>query len=140
VDTNILNREYVNSQGNLNSGEGLVSIGGLRILRSNNIPFLGKYGSENGPSIVNGSVAQGKTNGTWGERNDYGQASDFTTACGLIYHREAAAVVDTIGPSIETTGSETRTIYQGDLVVGKVAMGCDYVRPTVAGAFYSPRT
>ena len=140
VDTNILNREYGNSQGNLNSGEGLVSIGGLKILRSNNIPFLGKYGSENGPAIVNGSVAQGKVNDTWGERNDYGAAADFATACGLIYHREAAACVDTLGPTIETTGRETRTIYQGDLVVGKVAMGVDQVRPTVAGAFTSARS
>ena len=34
VDSNILNRDYGNSQGNLNSGEGLVSIAGIDIKRS----------------------------------------------------------------------------------------------------------
>jgi SRSO17 transposase len=40
VDSNILNRDYGNSQGNLNSGEGLYEIAGISIKRSNNLPFL----------------------------------------------------------------------------------------------------
>ena len=35
VDTNILNREIGNSQGDMNSGKGLYSIAGIRILKSN---------------------------------------------------------------------------------------------------------
>jgi len=134
VDTNILNRDYGSNQGNLNSGSGLYEIAGIKIRQSNNIPFLGRFGSPTGPVITNGTVAQGKVNDTWGERNDYGQAAIFANTCGLIYHREAVACVTTIGPSVETTGSETRTIYQGDLIVGKLAMGCAPVRVSVAGS------
>ena len=40
VDSNILNRDYGNTQGNLNSGEGLYEIAGISIKRSNNLPFM----------------------------------------------------------------------------------------------------
>ena len=79
VDTNILNRDYGNSQGNLNSGEGLYEIAGISIKRSNNLPFMA------------GSVAR-----VDGENNDY--SGDFSAHCGLIYQRDAAAVVEAIGP------------------------------------------
>lgn len=132
VDTNILNREYGNSQGNLNSGEGLYSIAGIGIKRSNNVPFLGRYGSPAGPAIeariIGGS-------GTYGERNDYGAPSEFTNSCGLIYHRDAAAVLTGIGPSIQTTGADTKVIYQGDVIVGRLALGAGPVRVSVAGEF-----
>ena len=39
VDTNILNRDLGNNQGDLNSGKGLVSIAGIRIYKSNNRIF-----------------------------------------------------------------------------------------------------
>jgi len=136
VDTNILNRDYGSNQGNLNSGSGLYEIAGIKIRQSNNIPFLGRFGSPTGPVIQNGAQVNGlaATEG-WGERNNYGQAADFANSCGLIYHREAAAAVTAIGPSVETTGAETRTIYQGDLIVGKLAMGCAPLRVVVAGSF-----
>jgi NADPH:quinone reductase-like Zn-dependent oxidoreductase len=41
----------------------------------------------------------------------------MANTCGLIYHREAAACVTAIGPSVETTGADTRVVYQGDLIV-----------------------
>ena len=41
VDTNILNRDYGNTQGNLNSGEGLYEIVGISIRRSNNLLMAG---------------------------------------------------------------------------------------------------
>jgi hypothetical protein len=113
VDSNILNREYGNSQGNLNSGEGLVDIAGISIKRSNNLPFMV------------GTVAT-----ALGENNDY--SGDFSASCGLIYQRDAAAVVQGIGPSIQTTGGDVRTMYQGDLIVGRVAMGADWLNPAAA--------
>jgi hypothetical protein len=72
-----------------------------------------------------------------GERNDYGDGpgGDFDNSCGLIFHREAAGVVEAIGPSVETTGADTRIIYQGDVIVGKLAMGAAPVRVSVAGEF-----
>jgi hypothetical protein len=127
VDTNILNRDYGNSQGSLNSGEGLYEIAGISIRKSNNIPFLGKYGSAAGPAIDAAAVT--------GENNSYGVAADFTDSCGLIFHRDAAGVVEAIGPSVQTTGADTKVIYQGDVVVGRLAYGAGAVRVSVAGAF-----
>ena len=40
VDSNILNRDYGNNQGNMNSGEGLYEIAGISIKRSNHLPFM----------------------------------------------------------------------------------------------------
>ena len=127
VDTNILNREYGNSQGNLNSGDGLYEIAGIKIKKSNNIPFLGKYGSAAGTAIDAAAVT--------GENNTYGIATDFTNSCGLIFHRDAAGVVEAIGPSVQTTGADTKVIYQGDVIVGRLAYGSAPVRVSVAGAF-----
>ena len=113
VDTNILNRDYGNSQGNLNSGEGLYNIAGISIKRSNNLPFM---------AGVVGAVD--------GENNDY--SGDFTGHCGLIYQKEAAGVVEAIGPQVQTTGSDVRTMYQGDIIVGRLAMGCGTLNPAAA--------
>jgi hypothetical protein len=113
VDSNILNRDYGNTQGNLNSGQGLVDIAGISIKRSNNLPFMA------------GTIAREQ-----GENNDY--SGDFSASCGLIYQKDAAAVVQGLGPSIQTTGSDVQTMYQGDLVVGRVAMGADWLNPCAA--------
>ena len=51
---------------------------------------------------------------------------------GLIYYKDAAAVVSSIGPSIQTTGSEVKTIYQGDVIVGRMAMGAGTLNPAAA--------
>lgn len=113
VDSNILNRDYGNTQGNLNSGSGLYEIAGIQIKRSNNLPFMA------------GTV----TNVT-GENNNY--AGDFSASCGLIYMRDAAAVVSSIGPQVQTTGSDVRTMYQGDIIVGRMAMGVGTLNPAAA--------
>jgi hypothetical protein len=113
VDTNILNRDYGNSQGNMNSGEGLYEIAGISIRRSNNLPFMA-----------------GNVNVVEGENNNY--SGDFSTHCGLIYYRDAAAVVEAIGPSIQTTGSDVHTLYQGDVIVGRLAMGAGTLNPAAA--------
>ena len=113
VDTNILNRDYGNTQGNMNSGEGLYSIAGISIKQSNNLPFMA------------GNVAVVE-----GENNNY--SGDFSNHCGLIYYKDAAAVVTSIGPSIQTTGSEVKTIYQGDVIVGRMAMGAGTLNPAAA--------
>ena len=113
VDTNILNRHFGNSQGNLNSGEGLYEIAGITIKRSNNLPFMA------------GTVAR-----VDGENNDY--SGDFSSSCGLIYGRDAAAVVTSIGPQVQTTGSDVRAMYQGDIIIGRLAMGADWLNPAAA--------
>lgn len=115
VDTNILNRELGASQGDINSGKGLFSIAGIRLYKSNNLPFLAAYNSA-----------------VTGENNDYADAN--ATCCGLVFHREAAGVVETLGPSIETTSGDFGVQYQGQLVVGKLSMGVGSLRTSVAGS------
>ena len=112
-DTNILNRDFGNNQGNLNSGEGLYEIAGISIKKSNNLPFLA------------GNVAR-----VDGENNDY--SGDFTAHAGLIYQKDAAAVVEAIGPQVQTTGSDIKTLYQGDVIVGRLAMGAGTLNPAAA--------
>jgi hypothetical protein len=113
VDSNILNRDYGNSQGNLNSGEGLYEIAGISIKRSNNLPFKA------------GTVSR-----VDGENNDY--SGDFDAHCGLIYGRDAAAVVQAIGPQVQTTGGDVKAMYQGDVIIGRLAMGADWLNPAAA--------
>ena len=97
----------------MNSGQGLVSIAGIEIRRSNNLPFMA------------GSVSR-----VDGENNDY--SGDFTSSCGLIYCRDAAGVVEGIGPSIQTTSGDVSVMYQGDIIVGRLAMGAGTLNPAAA--------
>jgi len=121
VDSNILNRDYGNNQGNLNSGEGLYEIAGISIKRSNNLPFLaGNISSVNG------------------ENNDY--SGNFSTHCGLIYYKDAAGVVEAIAPSVQTTSGDVSVMYQGDLIVGRLAMGCGTLNPAAAIELQSARS
>lgn len=113
VDSNILNRDFGGSQGNMNSGEGLYEIAGISIKRSNNLPFMA------------GSVAR-----VDGENNDY--SGDFSAHCGLIYMKDAAGVVEGIGPSVQTTSGDVSVMYQGDIIVGRLAMGVGTLNPAAA--------
>ena len=113
VDSNILNRDYGSSQGNMNSGEGLYEIAGISIKRSNNLPFMA------------GTVARVN-----GENNDY--SGDFSSHCGLIYMKDAAGVVEGVGPQVQTTGADVKTMYQGDIIVGRQAMGVGTLNPACA--------
>ena len=119
VDSNILNRDFGNTQGNLNSGDGLYEIAGISIKRSNNLPFM-----------ITGSGSGGAVARVNGENNDY--SGDFTNSCGLIYMKDAAGVVEGIGPSVQTTGSDVKTMYQGDIIVGRMAMGVGTLNPACA--------
>jgi hypothetical protein len=113
VSTNILNRDYGNNNGNLTSGEGLYEIAGIQIRRSNNLPFLA-----------------GTVNAESGENNAYN--GDFSNSCGLIYYKEAAAVVEAIGPQVQVTSGDVSVLYQGDVIVGRLAMGAGTLNPAAA--------
>ena len=121
VSSNILNRDYGNNQGNLNSGEGLVEIAGISIKRSNNLPFLA-----------------GTVNGQSGENNTY--SGDFSTHCGLIYQRDAAGIVEAVGPQVQVTGGDVSVLYQGDVMVGRLAMGVGTLNPAGAIELTSARS
>ena len=121
VSSNILNRDYGNSQGNLNSGEGLVEIAGISIKRSNNLPFLA-----------------GNVHGQSGENNDY--SGDFSTHCGLIYQRDVAGIVEAVGPQVQVTSGDVSVLYQGDVMVGRLAMGAGTLNPAGAIELTSARS
>ena len=120
VSSNILNRDYGNNQGNLNSGEGLYEIAGIQIKRSNNLPFLaGTVTEETGSNSAAGT----------GQPAD---SADFSNHCGLIYYKDAAAVVEAIGPQVQVTSGDVSVLYQGDVIVGRLAMGVGTLNPAAS--------
>jgi len=130
VSTNILNRDYGNGQGSLNSGEGLYEIAGIQIRRSNNLPFLA--------GTVNDEAGQNTSDGT--EQPTDGTGGDFSTHCGLIYYKDAAGVVEAIGPQVQVTSGDVSVLYQGDVIVGRLAMGVGTLNPAAAIELISDRS
>ena len=114
VDTNILNRDFGNTQGNLNSPAkvSMKSLVSLSVVLTTCLSWL---------------VLLTRVDG---ENNDYG--GDFSAHCGLIYQRDAAGVVEGIGPSVQTTGGDVKAMYQGDMIIGRLAMGADWLNPAAA--------
>ena len=200
-DNGLINRDVQGA--GLQSGEGVVSIAGIKIFKSMNIPFLGKFGTANtisnpgsfvgqsidsaagrqtatytrsgttititltahgisvGDKVVFDATAGAGTSGTYtvaavpdantftitdtvsgnigsatacafniaGVNNNYGESGDFAGSCGLIFQREGAGVVEAIGPQVQTTSGDVSVIYQGDVILGRLAMGADYLNP-----------
>ena len=146
VGTNgLINRDVQGSA--LQSGQGIIEIAGIKIYKSMNIPFLGKYGTKYGGTtgvtdpgntgdFVEVALEDASTAQT-GINNDYGTAAEFgSTSCGLIFQREAAGAVEAIGPQVQVTSGDTSIIYQGDVIVGRLAMGADYLNPAAAVELY----
>ena len=206
-DGGLINRDVQGSS--LQSGEGVVSIAGIKIYKSMNIPFLGKFGTAAtptnagdfvGPSIdsaagsqagtyarsgttltvtktahgisvgdkvVFNATAGAGTSGTYtvatvpnantftitdtasgtvsssactfniaGVNNNYGESNDFAGSCGLIFQKEGAGVVEAIGPQVQTTNGDVSVIYQGDVILGRLAMGADYLNPAACVELY----
>ena len=126
----------------LQSGQGIIEIAGITLYKSMNIPFLGKYGTKYGTGSNTTGVADPGNKGNFieesiedgrasvaGINNNYGNSSDFNTSCGLIFQREAAGVVEAIGPQVQTTSGDISVVYQGDVILGRLAMGADFLNP-----------
>ena len=142
--TGLVNRDVQGTA--LQSGQGVIEIAGIKIYKSMNIPFLGKYGTKYGGTT--GVTDPGNTgdfvevalenaatvaSGSYGVQNDYGTAAEVgATSCGLIFQREAAGCVEAIGPQVQVTSGDASVIYQGDIIVGRLAMGADYLNPAAA--------
>lgn len=109
VSNNVINRDEVGDA--LQSGNGVYSIAGIKILKSNNLP-----------SATVGHID--------GENNDYAHtARNFQ---GIIMHKDSVGCVEAIGPQVQTTSGDVSVMYQGDLIVGRMAMGAGTLNP--AGA------
>ena len=133
----------------LQGGEGIIEIAGIKIYKSMNIPFFGAYGTKYGtagaanpgvtsPGNVGSFVGEGtedaRSNQT-GVNNNYGNVSDFANSCGLVFQREAAGVVEAIGPQVQVTSGDVSVVYQGDVILGRLAMGADFLNPAACVEF-----
>ena len=130
----------------LQSGNGIIEIAGIQIYKSMNIPFLSKHGvayggttGETSPSNlgdhVGTALADGRKSVT-GLNNNYGNSTDFAKSCGLIFQKEAAGVVEAIGPQVQVTSGDVSVVYQGDVILGRLAMGADFLNPAAAVELY----
>ena len=140
----LVNRD---SQGTaLQSGNGIIEIAGIKIFKSMNIPFFSQYGTKYGTgSATNPGVTDPGNTGSFvseaiedaandvtGINNEYGEETEFANSCGLIFQREAAGCVEAIAPQVQVTSGDVSTIYQGDVILGRLAMGADYLNPAAA--------
>ena len=126
-----------------------------------NVPFFSKYGTKYAPasgasastdldtvdpgntgSFVSEGIetATTATGNNYGPRQNYGAASNFANTCGLIFQREAAGVVETIGPQVQVTSGDVSVVYQGDVILGRMAMGADYVNPAACVELFAGTT
>mgnify|MGYP007063707859 CR=1 FL=1 len=145
VGTNgLVNRD---EQGDsLQKGNGIIEIAGIKIYKSMNIPFMSKYGTKYGSasatnpgvtspgnvgSFVEAAVEDAAADVT-GINNEYGEETEFANSCGLIFQREAAGCVEAIGPQVQVTSGDVSVIYQGDVILGRLAMGADYLNPAAS--------
>ena len=151
ITSGLINRD---AQGTaLQSGQGVVEIAGIKIYKSMNIPFFGNYGTKYGTaSATNPGIADPGNTGSFigegaedarasvtGINGNYGNGSDFANSCGLIFQKEAAGVVEAIGPQVQVTSGDVSVVYQGDVILGRMAMGADFLNPAacfelIAGA------
>ena len=148
VETNgLINR---NERGDaIQSGNGIIEIAGITIYKSMNIPFFGKFGTALGgsASATNPGVSAPTNTGSFvGESmaderagssatktvNTYGNSTEFANSCGLIFQKEAAACVEAIGPQVQVTSGDISVVYQGDVILGRLAMGADSLNPAAA--------
>ena len=108
-----------------------------------NVPFQAKYGSastiDNAGSFV-GVATEDARSSVSGLNNGYGNATDFATSCGVIFQKEAAGVVETIGPQVQVTSGDVSVIYQGDVILGRLAMGADYLNPAACVELHATST
>ena len=116
----------------LQAGNGIVEVAGIKIYKSMNVPILGKYGTttaiSHSGSFVGADIenAAASVNGI---NNNYGGAAAFDKTAGIVFQREAAGVVEAIGPQVQVTNGDVSVMYQGDIILGRMAMGADYLNP-----------
>jgi len=127
----------------LQKGNGIIEIAGIKIYKSMNIPFFGKYGTiygsagDTNPGVTDpgntgsfiGVAAEDGRASVTGINGNYGNSTDFANSCGLIFQREAAGVVEAIGPQVQVTSGDVSVVYQGDVILGRLAMGADFLNP-----------
>ena len=156
ANNNLINRDV---QGDaLQSGTGVLEIAGIHIYKSMNVPFFSKYGTKYAPnsgaaagtdldtvnpgntgSFVDVATEDGRAS-VDGINNNYGNATDFANSCGLVFQREGAGVVEAMGPQVQVTSGDINVIYQGDVILGRLAMGADFLNPAACVELFAGTT
>lgn len=155
-NNNLINRDVQGTA--LQSGEGILEIAGIHIYKSMNVPFFSKYGTKYAPnsgaaagtdldtvnpgntgSFVDVATEDGRASVS-GINNNYGNATDFANSCGLIFQREGAGVVEAMGPQVQVTSGDINVIYQGDVILGRLAMGADFLNPAACVELFAGTT
>ena len=139
----------------LQSGNGIIEIAGIKIYKSMNIPFFANFGTKYGTgSATNPGITDPGNSGSFvgeamgdqeasntpnGQKtvNNYGTQAKFNNSCGLIFQKEAAGVVEAIGPQVQVTSGDVSVVYQGDVILGRLAMGADSLNPAAAVELYA---
>ena len=130
----------------LQSGQGIAEIAGIKIFKSMNIPFFGNYGVKYGGAVttpgntgdfIGSDTALEDGGGAAGMNNNYGEQNAFDTTCGLVFQREGAGVVEAIGPQVQVTSGDVSVLYQGDVILGRMAMGADFLNPAACVELYA---
>ena len=155
-NNNLINRDVQGTA--LQNAEGIIDIAGIKIYKSMNVPFFSKYGTKYAP---NSGAAAGTDPATLnpgntgsfvdvatedarasvsGVNNNYGNSTDFANTCGLIFQKEAAGVVEAMGPQVQTTSGDINVIYQGDVILGRLAMGADFLNPAACVELFAGTT
>jgi len=140
-DNGLVNRDEQGTS--RQKGNGIVEIAGIKIYKSMNIPFFSQYGTKFGTaSATNPGITDPGNTGSFvsaavedaaadvtGINNEYGEETEFANSCGIIGQRESAGIVEAIGPQVQVTKGDVSVIYQGDVILGRLACGADYVNP-----------
>ncbi len=152
-DNGLINRDVQGTS--LQSGQGILEIAGIKIYKSMNVPFFSKYGTKYEPSSSPTAATDPATtnpgntgsfvdegiedarNSVAGINGEYGQASNFANSCGLIFQKEAAGCVEAIGPQVQVTSGDISVVYQGDVILGRLAMGADFLNPAACVELYA---
>lgn len=98
--TKVINRDWGGS-GAYAEGS-VLKVAGLSLIKSNHLP------SDNYA-------------GTTGEQNTY--SGDYRDTVAVAFHKSAFGTVKLMDLALEQTGHDFRVMYQGDMMVGKYAMG-----------------
>jgi len=108
--TKLLNKDWGGS--GVYADGTILKIADVTIVKSNNMPTTNI------------------TSATSGENNDY--TGDFTDTVGVVFESTAMGTVKLMDLVMQMTGEEIKALYQGTLMVSKMAVGHGSLRPEAA--------
>jgi len=116
-----INRDFGNEgNGSISSGM-IMSVAGIRILKSNHLPSANETAAANFPLFGSSAIK----NDPGGSAGTGYSGANFSTTCGIVFQREGLATVKLMDLSVE---SEYIMERMGTLMLAKYAMGHSVLR------------